>query len=125
MCGLCGVVWRVRFFSKCPCVWALWCGVKSLIFSKFPCVWALWCEEFDFFQSAPMCRLCDVESLNFFKVLLCVGFVVWFGEFDFFKVPLCVGAVLWCGKTLNFSDFPGCGYCISMDFPLWWTDCLL
>ena len=46
-----------------------------------------------------MCALwCGVESLIFFKV------------------PMCGGAVLWCGRSLNSSDFPGCGYCASMDF---------
>ena len=79
-------------FQKVPCVWALWCGVETLKFFIVPmCVCSVvWCAEFEFFQSSPsvssvvlsgefecfqsspVCGLCDVESLNFFKVPLCM-----------------------------------------------------
>ena len=36
----------------------------------------VWCGEFGFFQRTPVCGLCSVESLNFFKVPLCVGSVL-------------------------------------------------
>ena len=49
-------------------------------FHKFPlCVGpVLWCGDFEIFSQSP----------------LCVGPVLWCGEFDFFKVPLCVGFVV-------------------------------
>ena len=103
------------------------CVETLKIFKNFLCVWALWY---------------GMESLNFFKVPLCVGYVVWCGEFDFFKVPLCVGSVVWCVEFDFSQSSPVCGcrtvlwedfelfrfpwvWVLVWAFPLWWRDCLL
>ena len=59
---------------------------------------------FEIFQSSPVCELCGVARGNFedfHSSLLC-------GAFKFFKVLLCVGSVLWCVGTLKFFNVPLC-----------------
>ena len=60
-------------------MWALWCGVKSLIFSKFPCVWTPYCGGKTLnFSDFPGCAYCAsvstvVERLLTFKKNFCAG----------------------------------------------------
>ena len=55
----------------------------------------------------------DLEKIR--KNSLCVGAVVWCLEtLNIFKVPLCVGPVV-CGAFENFQSSPVCGPC-AVDF---------
>ena len=65
----------------------------------------------------PVCGPCAVvfEYFEFFKVLLCVGSVLWcVGTLSFFEVPaVCGSPVLWCVGTLKFFKVPCvCGPCV-------------
>ena len=120
------VLWCVRTlrFWKCPCVWALCCGM-----------WGLWDV-----QSSPVCGLCVVVCawrLWFFKRPMCVSilkFCPCTGEIDFFtKNPytgrgnnflVCGHCVVVCGD-FEFFKVP---LCVKLcpctgDFPLCWRDC--
>ena len=109
----------LKFFKKFPCVWALWCGVESLLFFKVPlCVGSVvWCKEFDFFKvpmcvdavlwwedvellsDFPRCAYCasvDVSTvverlLTFQKKSLCWGFFPCGGEIYYFRKNPCAG----------------------------------
>ena len=71
------------------------------------------CGDFEDFHSSLVCG-----ALKFFKVLLCVGSVVWcVGTLKFFKVPLCV-RLCPCAGEIEFSQKNPC----AGDFPLYWRD---
>ena len=87
-------------FSKTPVL------EEIVFFEKFPyrennfpvcgpCV--VVCEDFEFFQSSPVCGL---------YVVWCVA--LWCVETlkIFQNSPVCVGPVLWCVGTLSFSKLP-------------------
>ena len=83
----------------------LWCVETLNIYKVLPGVGSVLCEDFENFQTFPVCGLCavvcgDFEYLQSFPVCgLCAVGCVDFENFQ--SSPVC-GSVLWCVETLKF-----------------------
>ena len=127
---LCPCTGEIEFSRKNPCTGDFPCAgeigfsrkIPVLgIFKKLPC----W-KRLVFSENSPIGKIISlcvgtvlwcVNTLSFFKVPWCVGFMLCVGTLKIFKIPLCVGSVLWCGDFENLQSSPVCvGSVVCGDF---------